>query len=175
MVCHLKKGLYRLKQAGWGWQNMLTLVFINDLGFKCSAVDHSVFIHKRDREHTVVTMVMDDMPVTSKQISDVIRFKSELQEHSDITDLGEMSHFLAFAVQHDQAAWTITINQETSYIETLAERFRLTNIKPVTTPMEPGVQFSKEQGSSTLMQIVWMKGVPYSEAIRSILWIVMAS
>jgi len=174
MVCLLKNGLYGLKQAGRGWQKMLTSVFISDLGFKQSGVDHSVFIWKFDEEHTVIAVATDDMAVTSKRMSDVIRFKSKLWEHFDITDLGEVKHFLGFAVRCDRAARTIAINQG-AYIETLAERFRLTNAKPVTTPMEPGVQFSKEQGPSTPTQIARMKGVPYSEAIGSILWPVMVS
>jgi len=174
MVCHLKKGLYGLKQAGRGWQKMLTAVFINDLGFKRSAVDHSVFILKTDKEHTVVAVATDDMAVTSRRISDVAKFKSELRKHFDITDLGEMTRFLGFDVRRDRAARTIAINQE-AYIKTLGERFRLTDAKPVTTPMDSGVQFSKEQGPSTPTQIARMKGVPYSEAIGSILWPVMVS
>ena len=174
MVCHLKKGLYGLKQAGRGWQKMLTAVFINDLGFKRSAVDHSVFILKTDKEHTVVAVATDDMAVTSRRISDVAKFKSELRKHFDITDLEEMTRFLGFDVRRDRAARTIAINQE-AYIKTLGERFRLTDAKPVTTPMDSGVQFSKEQGPSTPTQIARMKGVPYSEAIGSILWPVMVS
>src|SRR3984957_5236168 len=41
--------------------------------------------------------------------------------------------------------------------------------------MDSGVQFSKEQGPSTPMQIARMKGVPYSEAIGSALWPVVVS
>ena len=40
MVCHLLKCLYGLKQAGCKWQKMLTSVFIDELEFWQSAVDH---------------------------------------------------------------------------------------------------------------------------------------
>ena len=43
MVCKLKKALYGLKQAGCEWQKTLTTMFTNELGFKQSAVDHSIF------------------------------------------------------------------------------------------------------------------------------------
>jgi hypothetical protein len=88
MVCLLKKGLYGLKQVGRGWEKMLT----------------SVFIRKFNEEHTVIAVATDDMAVTSKRMSDVIRFTSKLREHFDITDLGEMKHFLGFAVRRDRAA-----------------------------------------------------------------------
>ena len=42
-VCCLLKGLYGLKQAGQGWHQEISKVFMNDLGFKCSAINHSVF------------------------------------------------------------------------------------------------------------------------------------
>jgi len=45
----------------------------------------------------------------------------------------------------------------------------------VPTPMETGAQFTKEQCPSTVNQVAKMKGVPYSEAIGSVLWPVVVS
>jgi hypothetical protein len=58
-VCCLLKGLYGLKQAGRGWHQELTKVFITDLGFKRSAVDHSVFLRQMPDEHSIVAVVTD--------------------------------------------------------------------------------------------------------------------
>ena len=52
----------------------------------------------------------------------------------------------------------------------MAEKFRLTNAKPVHTPMEPNVAFSNQQSPGTPNQVAKMRGVPYSEAIGSVLW-----
>jgi hypothetical protein len=41
--------------------------------------------------------------------------------------------------------------------------------------MEPGAQFSKDQSPSTLNQTAKMHGVPYNEAIGSVLWPVVVS
>ena len=57
----------------------------------------------------------------------------------------------------------------------MVERFSLTNAKQVSTPMEPNVQFSIDQCPSTPNQLARMKGVPYSEAIGSVLWPVVVS
>jgi hypothetical protein len=57
----------------------------------------------------------------------------------------------------------------------MVEKFRLTNAKKVTTPMEPGAQFSKEQGPFTPTQAMQMQGVPYAEAVGSVLWPVIVS
>ena len=41
-VLRLLKGLYGLKQAGRGWYMEMTRVFIKELGFERSVIDHSV-------------------------------------------------------------------------------------------------------------------------------------
>ena len=57
----------------------------------------------------------------------------------------------------------------------MVEQFSLTNAKWVTTPMDLNVQFSTDQCPSTTNQLARIKGVPYSEAIGSVLWPVMVS
>ena len=52
----------------------------------------------------------------------------------------------------------------------MTNKFRLTNAKPVGTPMEPRSMFSKEQGSMSITKAMPMRGVPYAEAIGSVLW-----
>ena len=63
--CRLLKGLYGLYQAGRGWYKEMAGVFVNKLGFKNSAVDHSVFYRRTKDEHTVITVATDDMAITS--------------------------------------------------------------------------------------------------------------
>ena len=173
-VCRLLKGLYGLKQAGRVWHQELTKVFITNLGFKRSAVDHSVFYRRTSDEHSIVAVATDDMAVTSKRLGDVIKFKSELRRFWEISDKGELSWFLGFEVKRDRAARTISINQQ-AYIEAMVNKFRLTNAKPVSTPMETGAQYTKDQGPSTPTQERRMRGIPYAEAIGCVLWPVIIS
>jgi len=63
---------------------------VGKLGFKQSALDHSVFHRKRNEEHTIVAMATDDMALTSKQESDIIKLKSKISQHWKITDGGKM-------------------------------------------------------------------------------------
>ena len=64
------------------------------------------------------------------------------------------------------------INQRV-YIDSIIERFRLTNARPITTPMEPGVVLVKEQRPESSKRSMGMDNIPYSEAIRSVLWAAM--
>ena len=65
-VLKLLKGLYGLKQAGRGWYMEMSKVPINEIGFKHSAIDHSVFYQRSREEHTIFAVATDNMAVTSK-------------------------------------------------------------------------------------------------------------
>jgi hypothetical protein len=173
-VCRLLKGLYGLKQAGRGWYLEMSRVFLKDLGFKRSVVDHSVFYKRSGDEHTIVAVATDDMAVTSKRKTDADQFKSDIKKHWEITDNGPIKWFLGFEIKRDRQSRTLSINQS-AYIETMVERFGLTNAKRVATPMDQSIHFSTEQSPSTPNQSSRMHGIPYSEAIGSVLWPVVVS
>ena len=168
-VLRLLKGLYGLKQAGRGWYMEMSRVFLKDLGFKRSGIDHSVFYKRTGEEHTIVAVATDDMAVTSKRSVDAAKFKSEVQKFWEITDHGPINWFLGFEIKRDRKSRTLSINQR-AYIESMVEKFRLTGSKRTSTPMEANTLFTKSQSPSTPTQEARMKGVPYSEAIGSVLW-----
>ena len=114
------------------------------------------------------------MALTSKRKVNAENFKSEIRKRWDITDHGPIKWFLGFEIKRDRKSRTISINQR-AYIEKMMERFSLTNAKRVSTPMEPNVHFSVDQCPSTVNQMARMKGVPYSEAVGSVLWPVVVS
>ena len=128
-----------------------------------------------DREvHVIVAVATDDMAVTSKRAVDAEKFKSDIKKFWEITDHRPIKWFLGFEIRRDRDAKTIAINQH-AYIESMVEKFRLTGAKPVSTPMEPGTQFTVDQCPSLVTQTQKMQGVPYSKAIRSVLWPVVVS
>ena len=114
------------------------------------------------------------MAVTSKRKVDAEKFKAQIKNYWDITDHGPIKWFLGFEIRRDRKSRTIAINQR-AYIEKMVDKFYLTNAKKVTTPMDPNVHYSIDQSPSTTNQLACMKGVPYSEAIGSVLWPVVVS
>ena len=48
-VLRLLKGLYGLKQASRGWYMEMSRVFMKELGFKRSSIDHSVFTKEEEK------------------------------------------------------------------------------------------------------------------------------
>ena len=57
----------------------------------------------------------------------------------------------------------------------MVERFGMAQAKPVSMPMELGVQFSVDQCSLSANQEARMHGVLYIQAIGSVLWPVVVS
>ena len=57
----------------------------------------------------------------------------------------------------------------------MVEKFGMAQAKPVSMPMEPGVQLSVDQCLSSANQVARMCGVPYIQAIGSVLWPVVVS
>ena len=109
----------------------------------------------------------DDMAVTSKRSEDAEMFKKNIKKFWDITNNRLIGWFLGFQIKRDRRNKTLSINQH-AYLESLAEKFRLTHAKPVKTPIEPGTQYSKEQSLLTPNQVAKMRGVPYNEASHHI-------
>jgi len=58
----------------------MSRVFLKELGFTRSGVDHSVFYRLSGDEHTIVAVATDNMAVTSKRKADAERFKSEIRK-----------------------------------------------------------------------------------------------
>ena len=65
-------------------------VFVQDMKFTRSEVDHLVFYKKGIEGHTIIAVVTDDMIVTSQQIVDVQEFKSQVRKHWEIIDMGNI-------------------------------------------------------------------------------------
>jgi hypothetical protein len=76
-VLKLLRSLYGLKQAGFEWSEELEEFFL-DAGFTRSQVDRAAYYRRAEEEHTVMTVSVDDMAVTSKHLEHITRFKDQL-------------------------------------------------------------------------------------------------
>ena len=173
-VCRLLKGMYGLKQAGRGWHQELTRVFTQELGFQRSDLDHSIFKLHNEKRNIIVAVATDDMLITSNSLDHISNLKADLSRYWGISDIGEARWYLGFEIKRDRAARTISINQS-AYLTSMAAKFRLSNAKPVTTPIEPGVILNKEQAPLSVQHTIRMRNIPYAEAIGSVLWPVIIS
>jgi hypothetical protein len=76
-VLKLLQSLYGLKQAGFEWSEELEKFFL-DAEYTRSQVDQAVYFHRISDEHTVITVSVDDMAITSKHLQHILHFKAKL-------------------------------------------------------------------------------------------------
>jgi hypothetical protein len=86
-----------------------------------------------------------------------------------MTDLGELHWLLGMEVKRDRSNRMGSISQ-TAYIDHICEKFNLQDAKPLSTPLDPRNHLSKSQSPSTPKQIDDMCGVPYREAVGSLMY-----
>ena len=68
----------------------------------------------------------------------------------------------------------ISLSQE-SYINSILAHFNLTDAKPMSTPMDPSMWFSKDQSPQTPEEMAEMQNVPYQEGTGSLQYCAIAT
>jgi len=135
-VLRLVKTLYRLKQSGRRWYQKLSSVFLS-LGFKQCAVDQAVYfwvvVHKG--ELMIVVVHVDDCTITATTVSLIEELKAGLSKHFEVTDLGELHWMLGIKVKRDRPGHMVHLSQW-AYINAILRRYHLSDLKPLSTPMD---------------------------------------
>jgi hypothetical protein len=172
-VCRLVRGLYGLRQSGRVWYQTLAKAF-KLLGFDVCAVDHAVFVSRKPEPKVIVAASTDDLLMISKCLKRLEAVKRGLENHFEMTDLGEARWLLGVEIRRDRAKRTLSLSQG-AYVQTILGRFNLENANTVTSPMDPGIHLSKLQSPSAEEEKEDMANVPYRELIGSLMYAAMAT
>ncbi|KAG7640275.1 Zinc finger CCHC-type superfamily [Arabidopsis suecica] len=132
-VLKLHKALYGLKQAPRAWYGRIDGYFIKN-GFERSINDAAFYVKKTSKEILVVSLYVDDIIVTGSNVKEIERFKEEMKNEFEMTDLGELSYFLGMEVNQDDEG--IFLSQE-NYAKKLLKKFGMQECKSVSTPLTP--------------------------------------
>ncbi len=133
IVCRLRKALYGLKQASQFWYQTIA-DFLKKLGLEWLELDHGVFVSK-DRQ-LFLALYIDDLLLFDSEEFCLTNIQDQLRARFKITNLGEISHYLDMEV--DIETERISLRQ-TTYIKKILERFQMTDCKPSSILMNPGM------------------------------------
>lgn len=89
MVHRLIKALYGLRQAPWAWYDKLRKC-LKDLGFSKCPYEHAVYTKREGDESLIIGVYVDDLLITGSSISNIVKFKKEMGEKFDMSDLGKL-------------------------------------------------------------------------------------
>jgi len=172
-VKRLRKSLYGLKQAGRKWYDALSRALAN-LGFRTTQADPGVFV-AYDQGHILILVVhVDDCTFTGSSAKLIFAYKEKINNCYALTDLGPISWLLGIKITRNREERTISLSQS-SYIDSILERYGLKDAKPYATPMVPGVIYSQRDSPSTPTETDRMRRVPYREAIGSLMYAAVAT
>ena len=137
LVCRLLRSLYGLKQAARVW-NQKIHAFLNKIGFVRSSADPCLYVDTK--RNIYITIWVDDLLIAGKNGRDIAAVKAQLAKEFEMKDLGELTHFLGMRITRTNGK--IAIDQG-SYIRQVLERYRMSDSKPVSTPLAPGMRLVK--------------------------------
>jgi len=161
-VLLLGKPLYGLKQSGREWY-LIACKGLETLGLRPCFSDPSVFTTE-DRS-LIVGLYVDDMLILGKDPQAVEATVQGIKALWEIKDLGNVSLILGLKVVRDRVSKTLKINQ-THYIQSLIERFRLQDANPVGLPVAD--RNTLIQGTSNEPQA---DQALYQQAIGALMWV----
>ena len=142
---------------------------LTDLGFQVNNTDPRVFTFHDNANITILAIHVDNCLITGSSTELISSYKSKLNEHYSLTNLGPVHWLLGIKIMCSRQARTISLSQ-TSYINTILSRFSLSDAKPVTTPITPGTVLSKADSPIDDTEMVHMSKTPYREAIGSLMY-----
>ena len=141
-VCRLKKVIYGLKQSPRAWFDKFSQV-ASLYGLKRTSSDHLIFV-RYDKKGTIVLAVyVDHIVITGSDSEGIQLLKSHLSKHFHMKDLGLLRYFLGIEVAKSKEG--ICLSQR-KYVLDLLDETGMMGSRPVDTPMDSKIQFSKDEG-----------------------------
>ena len=172
LVCRLKKSLYGLKQAPRCWNAKIN-TYLKSLGFIQSDFDVGVYYRRFTEGVMIIALYVDDLFIHSKGPG-LLELKSQLSRRFEMTDLGNISSCLGMSVMRDRVGRTISLSQK-GYVESLLAKLRLSDCEPIGTPLDHNVRLTKEFSPKTAHEREDMMGVPYRQAVGSLMHVMQGT
>jgi hypothetical protein len=171
-IWKLERCLYGLKQSAAQWHTMLSTT-LQRLGFTQGVADPCYFSRSAKGGFELRLCIhVDDICICSNDRDYLAAFRERLAEEftltSSTTDRSCQYLGMTVARLHDGAV-QLSLN---GYTADLLHQYKMQDAKPVSTPMQPGMNFTKDQCPKTDAERLEMSTTPYLQAIGSLLWLV---
>ena len=143
------------------------------VGFRAMVV--LVFwIYGREDTRIIIPVFIDDMTIASKSKDNIRKVIQELKSHFKLRELGLTSWLLGVEIIKDRSNHTLSLSQR-QYILTLLDRFGLSDVNSVSTPMEPGLKLTSSMSPTSSKEIEEMLAISYLQAVSSLMYLATAT
>lgn len=173
-VCFLKRSLYGLKQSPRQWYKRFDL-FVQTIGFKRSEFDHCLYYQgSMNNNYVFLLLYVDDMLLIGPNLKLLNSIKTTLSNEFDMKDLGNAKRILGMEIKRDRSNSLLLVHQA-PYIIKILKKFGVIECKLVSLPLGNHFVLSKEQSPANEEEEEYMKNVPYSNAIGSVIYLMVCT
>ncbi|KAG7302557.1 hypothetical protein JYU34_002203 [Plutella xylostella] len=142
-VYKLNKAIYGLKQAAKSWYDKLDTALTQNFGFKRVSTEPCVYFKSHQGKPMIISIYVDDILLfTSCSAEEKKKLKDKLMKEFAMRDLGAAHHILGMKITNKDGR--ITLDQS-NYIQTVLNKFQMSDCKPASTPMEAGLKLHKAE------------------------------
>jgi hypothetical protein len=166
MVLKLVKALYGTKQGRRVWYENIRDT-LKSMGYERTKADHAIFTRVCSNALSILALYVDDITMACKSLETINQDKERLKEHYEMTDLGELAWILGVHVTRDRHASWITLSQEKYALEIL-ERFRKSDVHPISTPMLANEHLIKIDSPEVEVQ-------PYQRTVGALMYLMLGT
>ena len=137
-----------MKQAPRAWYSRID-EHLQNLGFAKSFSESTLYVKQNGANILIISLYVDDLLVTGNNTSFVEKFKQEMMEVFEMTDLGLMTFFLGMEIIQDEHEVFIC---QKKYAKEILKKFKLEECKEMSTPMNQKEKLCKEDGADKIDQ-----------------------
>lgn len=118
MVYKLAKALYGLRQAPRAWYSRLSK-YLERLGFEKCSYEHVVYTKREGEGALIIGVYVDDFLITGTSTSVISKFKKQMSEEFDMSDMGKLAYYILNEVSQKDEAIEL---KQAAYARRLLER-----------------------------------------------------
>jgi hypothetical protein len=166
--CHMRKSIYGLKQASRQWYLKFDET-IRSFGFKENEEHNCIYAKFRNGKFIFLILYVDDILLTSSDVSLLLETKRFLSSIFDMKDLGEASFILGIEIHRDRRKEVLGLSHKT-YLEKVLKKFSMHACNPTPAPIIKGDKYGSFQSSRNQYEIDQMKSVSYASAVGSLMY-----
>ncbi|GJR70922.1 ribonuclease H-like domain, reverse transcriptase, RNA-dependent DNA polymerase [Tanacetum coccineum] len=138
-VYRLIKALYGLRQAPRAWNIKLDNT-LKSLDFKKCALEQAIYTKTSKDSTLLIGVYVDDLIITGTPKKEIDKFKAQMEEKIEMSDLGLLAYYLGIEVT--QTNGDISIKQS-AYASKILKEAGMIDCNETLIPMDPGTRLTK--------------------------------
>ncbi|GJX94674.1 ribonuclease H-like domain, reverse transcriptase, RNA-dependent DNA polymerase [Tanacetum coccineum] len=138
-VYRLIKALYGLRQAPRAW-NINIDNTLKSLDFKKCALEQAIYTKASKDSLLLVGVYVDDLIITGTPKKEIDKFKAQMEEKFEMSDLGLLAYYLGIEVTQNNGDILI---KQTAYANKILKEAGMLESNETVIPIDPGTRLTK--------------------------------